>query len=47
MGIQVFCVCFGSLISERYCTSKGLKKKSLKLADDEQLAKALYTWFIQ
>ena len=28
-------------------TSEGLKRKSLKLADDEQLDKALYTWFIQ
>ena len=27
--------------------SKGLKRKSLKLADDEQLDKALYAWFIQ
>ena len=27
--------------------SKGLIQKSLKLADDEQLDKALYTWFIQ
>ena len=28
-------------------TSEGLNRKSLKLADDEQLAKALYAWFIQ
>ena len=28
-------------------TSEGLKRKSLKLADDEQLDKALYAWFIQ
>ena len=28
-------------------TSEGLNRKSLKLADDEQLDKALYTWFIQ
>ena len=28
-------------------TSEGLKRKSLKLADDEQLEKALYAWFIQ
>ena len=27
--------------------SKELKRKSLKLADDKQLDKALYTWFIQ
>ena len=27
--------------------SEGLKRKSLKLADDEQLDKALYTWCIQ
>ena len=27
-------------------TSEGLKRKSLKLADDEQLDKALYGWFI-
>ena len=26
--------------------SEGLKRKSLKLADDEQLDKALYGWFI-
>ena len=28
-------------------TSEGLNRKSLKLADNEQLDKALYTWFIQ
>ena len=28
-------------------TSEGLKRKSLKLADDEQLDKVLYAWFIQ
>ena len=28
-------------------TNEGLKCESLKLADDEQLDKALYTWFIQ
>ena len=28
-------------------TSEGLKRKSLKLADDEQLDKALYAWFIK
>ena len=28
-------------------TSEGLKRKSLKLADDEQLDRALYAWFIQ
>ena len=28
-------------------TSEGLKSKSLKLAGDEQLDKALYAWFIQ
>ena len=28
-------------------TSEGLKRKSLKLADDEQLDKSLYAWFIQ
>ena len=28
-------------------TSEGLKRKSLKLANDEQLDKALYAWFIQ
>ena len=28
-------------------TSEGLKCKSLKLADDEHLDKALYAWFIQ
>ena len=28
-------------------TSKGLNRKSLKLADDEQLDLALYAWFIQ
>ena len=28
-------------------TSEGLKRRSLKLADDEQLDKALYAWFIQ
>ena len=28
-------------------TSEGLKRKSLKLADDEHLDKALYSWFIQ
>ena len=28
-------------------TSKGLKQKSLKVAHDEQLDKALYAWFIQ
>ena len=28
-------------------TSKGLRQKSLKLADDEQLDKALNVWFIQ
>ena len=28
-------------------TSQGLKRESLKLADDEQLDKALYAWFIQ
>ena len=28
-------------------TSEGLKQKSLKLADDEQLDEALYAWFIQ
>ena len=28
-------------------TSEGLKRKSPKLADDEQLDKALYAWFIQ
>ena len=28
-------------------TSEGLKHKFLKLADDEQLDKALYAWFIQ
>ena len=28
-------------------TSEGLKRKSLKLADDEQMDKALYAWFIQ
>ena len=28
-------------------TSEGLKRKSLNLADDEQLDKALYAWFIQ
>ena len=27
-------------------TSEGLKQKSLKLANDEQLDKALYIWFI-
>ena len=27
--------------------SEGLNRKSLKLADDEQLDKALYAWFIQ
>ena len=27
-------------------TSKGLKRKSLKVAHDEQLYKALYAWFI-
>ena len=27
--------------------SEGLKRKSLKLVDDGQLDKALYTWFIQ
>ena len=27
-------------------TSEGLKCKSLKLADDEQLDEALYAWFI-
>ena len=27
--------------------SKGLKRKSPKVADDEQLSKALYVWFIQ
>ena len=28
-------------------TSEGLKRKSLKVAHDEQLDKALYAWFIQ
>ena len=28
-------------------TSEGLKRKSPKVADDEQLRKALYVWFIQ
>ena len=28
-------------------TCEGLKRKSLKLADDEQMDKALYAWFIQ
>ena len=28
-------------------TSEGLKRKFLKLADDERLDKALYAWFIQ
>lgn len=28
-------------------TSEGLKRKSLKLANDERLDQALYTWFIQ
>ena len=28
-------------------TSEGLKWKSPKVADDEQLSKALYVWFIQ
>ena len=28
-------------------TSEGLEHKSLKLADDEQMDKALYPWFIQ
>ena len=28
-------------------TSEGLKQKSPKLTDDEQLNKALYAWFIQ
>lgn len=28
-------------------TSEGLNRKSPKLADDEQLDKALYAWFIQ
>jgi len=28
-------------------TSEGLKRKSLKLADDDQLDKELYAWFIQ
>ena len=28
-------------------TSEGLKQKSLKVAHDEQLDKALYVWFIQ
>ena len=28
-------------------TSEGLNRKSLKLADDEQLDKTLYAWFIQ
>ena len=28
-------------------TNEGLNRKSLKLADDEQLDKALYAWFIQ
>ena len=28
-------------------TNKGLKRKSLKLANDEQLDQALHTWFIQ
>jgi len=28
-------------------TSEGLKRNFLKLADDEQLDKALYAWFIQ
>ena len=28
-------------------TSEGLKRKSLKVAHDEQLHKALYAWFIQ
>ena len=28
-------------------TTEGLKRKSLKLADDERLDKALYAWFIQ
>ena len=28
-------------------TSEGLKRKSLKLANDERLDQALYIWFIQ
>ena len=28
-------------------TSEGLNRKSLKLADDKQLDKALYAWFVQ
>ena len=28
-------------------TSEGLKRKSLKIAHDEELDKALYAWFIQ
>ena len=33
--------------TESIKTSEGLKRKSLKLADNEQLDKALYAWFIQ
>ena len=28
-------------------TNKGLRRKSLKLANDKRLDKAFYTWFIQ
>ena len=40
---QIFDIQFTDCIK----TSEGLKQKSLKLAEDEQLVKALYAWFIQ
>jgi len=32
--------------TENVETSEGSKRKSMRLADDEQLDKALYAWFV-
>ena len=47
LGFDIYIYIYYTKFADNLETSKGLKRKSLKVAHDEQLYKALYAWFIQ